>query len=98
MMGLSVRWQNHIEGWQNSGLSQAAYCRQQGLSAKTFYGRLHYYRTTGAAHSQPLIPVRVQPAPLTPGVIVLCHVQGHRLELPATVSPGWLAEVLRCLG
>ena len=27
-----------VERWKASGLSQAAFCRQQGLSPKTFYG------------------------------------------------------------
>ena len=26
----------HIEAWQNSGMSQAAYCREHGLNTKTF--------------------------------------------------------------
>ncbi|WP_416188685.1 IS66 family insertion sequence element accessory protein TnpA, partial [Nitrosomonas sp.] len=26
----------HIEAWQISGMSQAAYCREHGLNTKTF--------------------------------------------------------------
>jgi len=29
-------WARHIEAWQGSGFSQAAYCRRQGLSAAYF--------------------------------------------------------------
>lgn len=29
-------WQQHIQGWSESGLSQAEYCRLRGLSAKSF--------------------------------------------------------------
>jgi hypothetical protein len=32
----AVQWRQHVESWQGSGLSQAAYCRQQGLNAKSF--------------------------------------------------------------
>jgi hypothetical protein len=39
-MALSKHWITHIEAWQRSGLSQAAYCRQQQLNAKSFSGRL----------------------------------------------------------
>jgi len=28
---------------------------------------------------------------------VFTHAQGHRLELPASVSASWVAELLRCL-
>ena len=33
---LNVFWQHHIVQWQVSGLSQAAYCRQQDLCAHKF--------------------------------------------------------------
>ncbi len=41
-MALSARWKNHIEEWQASGLSQTEYCRQPGLYANTFSGRLSH--------------------------------------------------------
>lgn len=30
-------WQKHIKQWQESGLKQAEYCRQNNLSDKLFY-------------------------------------------------------------
>jgi hypothetical protein len=30
--------------------------------------------------------------------LVLRMASGHRLELPASAEPRWLAELLRCLG
>lgn len=94
-MALSVNWINHIETWQSSGLTQAAYCRQQGLNANTFSGRLHAFRSRHATASPTLIPVQIQ-HPLSE-VMVLQLSQGHRLELPASISVQWLAELLRCL-
>ena len=35
-----VNWDQHIEAWQASGLSQAAYCRLHGLAISTFSARL----------------------------------------------------------
>ena len=29
-------WENHLRAWQASGLSQAGYCREHGLSDKSF--------------------------------------------------------------
>jgi len=94
-MALSANWKNHIETWQSSGLSQAAYCRQQGLNAHTFSSQLHAFRSQRATKSPTLIPVQIQ-HPL-PEPMVLQLVQGHRLELPSSISAQWLAELLRCL-
>jgi hypothetical protein len=94
-MALSANWKNHIETWQSSGLSQAAYCRQQGLNAHTFSSQLHAFRSQCATKSPTLIPVQIQ-HPL-PELMVLQLVQGHRLELPSSISAQWLAELLRCL-
>ena len=86
-MALSARWKQHIEDWQASGLSQAEYCRQHGLNANTFSGRLHHYRSQGLPPRPGLIPVQVQPLPkAVAGSIVLWH-RGLRLELPSAVSP-----------
>ncbi len=94
-MALSASWKNHIETWQSSGLSQAAYCRQHDLNAQTFSSRLHAFRSQDAAELPALIPVHIQHQ--LSGTIALQFAQGHRLELPATVSAQWLAELLRCL-
>jgi hypothetical protein len=29
-------WQNHIQGWRESGINQADYCREQGLKESIF--------------------------------------------------------------
>ena len=89
-MALSARWKQHIEDWQASGLSQAEYCRQHGLNANTFSGRLHHYRSQGLPPRPGLIPVQVQPLPTAAeaasGPVVLWH-RGQRVEFPAAVSP-----------
>jgi len=53
------------------------------------------YRKLPQPESAALIPVHVQPS--APAAIVFTHAQGHRLELSATVSARWVAELLRCL-
>jgi hypothetical protein len=99
-MALPDHWKAHIEAWQSSGLSQAGFCRQQGLNYHTFSARLCEFREQAKASSgQPvLLPIHVQAPPSTEAGITLHHANGHRLELPATVSAPWLAELLRCLG
>ena len=99
-MALSTHWRRHIEAWQGSGLSQADYCRRHGLNANTFSGRLRDYRSLPEAAAPALIPVRLAAEPPVPpaGPLVLRTALGHRLELPPSCEPRWLAELLRCLG
>jgi hypothetical protein len=94
-MVITAKWRQHIEAWQRSGLSQAKYCAEQQLNARTFTARLSDYRKLPQLDSTVLIPVQIKPA--VTEVIVFTHAQGHRLELPASMPASWLAELLRCL-
>jgi hypothetical protein len=99
-VALSTHWKTHIAAWQGSGLSQAAYCRQHQLTYTTFSARLCEFRAQAKSLSleQPvLLPIHVQPPPLPKAGIILHHGKNHRLELPASVSASWLAELMRCL-
>ena len=97
-MALSKHWINHIEGWQHSGLSQAAYCRQHNLNANSFTGRLSEFRKQKNSTSPKFIPVQVNvdEEPSLTDVLVFT-VKDCRLELPTTVSAQWLADFFRCL-
>lgn len=102
-MAIASHWKQHIEAWPASGITQAAYCRQHGLNAGTFSGRLREYRAAAVAVAAPsLIPLRLEPEAAPPSAasapLILCLASGHCLELPASAEPRWLAEVLRCLG
>jgi hypothetical protein len=93
-----IDWEKHIEAWRESGVTQAAYCRRHGLSAGYFSQRLRAHRVAPVVGGQALIPVRIEPAASASGGLVLHRGQGLRLEIPASVSPRWLAELLQCLG
>ena len=98
MMALSKHWLNHIEEWQRSGLSQAAYCRLHNLNANSFTGRLSEFRKKVSSAAPELIPVQVnvgEEASSTDSLVLT--MKGCRLEFPATVSAQWLADLLRCL-
>jgi hypothetical protein len=94
-MAITSKWREHIVAWQRSGLSQAEYCAEQQINVRTFTARLSDYRKLPEANPATLIPVQVESS--AAGVIVFTHAQGHRLELPASISATWLAELLRCL-
>jgi len=96
-MAITSKWRQHIEAWQRSGLSQAEYCAEQQINVRTFAARLSDYRKLPKCDSAALIPVQVAPAETVDATILFTHAQGHRLELPASVSARWVAELLRCL-
>ena len=97
-MSMSTQQQKHIKTWQESGLSQVAYCRQYKLNSKTFSNWLRVYRSQQVSSSAPtLIPVEIKSKVSPSGALCLRWPQGYKLELPADVSPQWLAELLKCL-
>jgi transposase-like protein len=97
-MATAHEWQQQIQDWQASGLSQAAYCRQHGLNPNTFNGWRRRYRAAPAS-TPGLLPIQVAAAvPAPASALVLRLAAGHALELPAATGPGWVAELLRCLG
>ena len=92
-------WRAHVEAWDRSDLTQAAYCAAHGLSTKSFYRWRHKQgeAVQPASPSAPLtlVPVSVSPSPAST-MVRLHSPGGWRIELPASNVP-WLADVLRHL-
>jgi hypothetical protein len=99
-MTLQERHIEHIKIWQASGLTQAVYCQQQGLNAKTFSRWFKTYQLSNQPVKPVLIPVAIKPSSTTQAIesLWLRLPTGHALELPSNISPRWLAELLQCLG
>ena len=87
----------HIEAWQTSGLSQTAYCREHGLNTKTFGDWVRKHRASQVIRSPALVPVTVKPMLAPTSTLYLRGRSEHVLEMPSTVSPHWLGELLKCL-
>lgn len=85
-------WTEHHRAWRASGLTQAAYCERHGLTVGNFAYWLGKQRKQA-------VPLTLVPIPLGAGAHspVLLGATGWRLELPAQVSPDWLADLLRRL-
>jgi hypothetical protein len=88
----------HIEAWQSSGMTQRAYCQVHGLNVKTFGSWVRAYRGVQHNRSASMIPVTIKPMSLPVDVLRLRGRGDHVLELPPTVAPHWLGELLKCLG
>ena len=87
----------HIEAWQTSGMSQAAYCREHGLNTKTFGNWVRKHRAGQVIRSPALVPLTIKPMSMPANTLRLRGRGDHVLELPPTVSPHWLGELLKCL-
>jgi hypothetical protein len=99
-MKINTQWWRHVKAWRESGLSQADYCRQQGLNPKTL--SVWARRALPVDKDTPLEVIAVQVTPSAPAVIADTHLtlrlgHGAHLELSTAVSPHWLGELLRCL-
>ena len=98
-------WAEVMTAWSESGLSQAAFCKEQGIPLSTFQYWRYQGRTADrkAAERQrdvsdpPFVPVTVRAAaPETPPVAVVLT-NGRRIEVPAGVDVEWLAQVAAAL-
>ena len=101
-------WQEQVEGWRQSGLSQIAYCTHHGLNIKSFRRwRTKLQRAATTATSLTLVPINVGIPATTPAIrlgkcvnfesaLTLHSPGGWRIEL-ATGNPAWLADLLRQL-
>ncbi|WIX08407.1 IS66 family insertion sequence element accessory protein TnpA [Xanthomonas oryzae] len=92
------QWAGYVQGWQASGLSQAAWCREQGLSLASF-GYWRRRLAEGAVALAGVSPLCVQPvaAPDSAATVQLHLAGGMRVSL-AQVDRAWLAGLLRALG
>jgi hypothetical protein len=100
-MSVTKRWRAHFEAWERSGLTQKVYCQQHQLNIRSFTARLSEHRRQGNPSMPKIIPVEIETTGAVAkevGFIWLHLAQGHRLELPESVSAQWLSALLRGLG
>jgi hypothetical protein len=89
------RWLEHIQQQQRSGLSMAAYARQQGLAISTFYAmrlRLSALAASGALAQRPLFQAvaLIEAQPPASGTLTLAFdLPGNlRCQVDADVATG----------
>jgi len=100
-------WQRHLDRWERSGLSQAAFCRRHGLKAVTFAwwkrklvtGRTHTRRRSADARRASSVAGRtdfVEVEMTRPGMaayeIVLSR--GLVIRLPEDFDPDKVAQLV----
>jgi hypothetical protein len=96
-------WRNHMKTWQESGLSQAAYCRQHQINhhkflywKKRILGKPALATLTTFAEL-PLGKIFDRPERSLLGPITLAIRPGYRIEIEKGFDPGTLLELIRVL-
>ncbi len=90
-------WQAHVKAWKDSNLSQAEYCRRQGLKTH----RLCYWvnkKSAKSDHPLALVEIPTQKIP-TPSDAALKLIVDNRyqVEIADHFSPATLEQILQTL-
>ena len=88
-------WAMVIQECSNSGLSNREFCRQRGISEKTYYYWLRKLRSQMAEAAVPQL-VQLEPVPVQDDMLQI-HYRGAELKLPAGVDVDAVAALLRSL-
>ena len=88
-------WAMVIQECSNSGLSNREFCRQRGISEKTFY---YWLRKLRGQMADAAVPQLIQLEPVTePEDLLQIQYRGAELKLPAGVDMDAVAALLRSL-
>ena len=86
-----------IQECNSSGLSNREFCRQRGISEKTYYYWLRKLRSQMAEATAPqLVPLDPVPVPIQDDVLQIQY-RGAELKLPSGVDIDAVAALLRSL-
>ena len=96
---LRAFWRGHLAHWRTSGQSQAAYCREHGLTDHRFRYWKRCFQPEGVAHepsgAEEFLPVQLVSRSATPAIID----SGITVRLPTGLGlelrNGFDAEALR---
>jgi hypothetical protein len=94
-------WENHIEKWKASGLSQVEYCRLNDVKVKSFrYWKRRIGRLSRASALVELPPFKSMPLNASQDNPQLCLVVGrhYRIEIGRGFDSEDLERVVRILG
>jgi len=90
-------WAMVIQECSNSGLSNREFCRQRGISEKTYYYWLRKLRNRMAEATVPqLVQLEPTPVPIQDDMLQIQY-RGAELKLPAGVDMDVVTALLRSL-
>ena len=90
-------WQAHVKAWKDSNLSQAEYCRRQGLKTH----RLCYWinkKSEKSDHPLALVEIPIRKLPARIDVALKLTIGNHyQIEIADHFSPVTLEQILQTL-
>ena len=89
------QWAMLIQECNSSGLTKRAFCRQRGISEKSFYYWLRKMRSQAAEAVAPKL-VQLEPISQTEDMLQIQY-RGAELKLPADVDLDAVAALLRSI-
>ena len=89
------QWAMLIQECNSSGLTKRAFCRQRGISEKSFYYWLRKMRSQAAEAVAPKL-VQLEPISQTEDMLQIRY-RGAELKLPADVDLDAVAALLRSI-
>lgn len=90
-------WRKHVRNWKESGLTQAEYCRRNGINRRSLF-----YWKKRVAQCDPeisFVEIALPPGCITPRSSVLRVLIGerYRIEIESGFDPGLLQQVVCAL-
>jgi hypothetical protein len=95
----ATRWLAHVEQWQQSGMSKAAYCTVHGLNFSSFRYWLRKSRSApvdASALPPVIVPLPFTLAPKAPSIGLLVA-NRYALDIPSDFDEFTLARLLSVL-
>lgn len=93
---LRREWAEIIEGWQDSGLSGAEFCRRNAISLQRFYSWRRRFRKRGQGADGTFVPLQFSDGCSSCGVTVVLG-STVRLELAVGFNAGELVRAVNAL-
>jgi hypothetical protein len=90
-------WQQHLEGWRTSGLTQEEYCRQHGLKFTTL---ARYRNRINRERKASFVPVSIKAETAQerlPGAVEIRLHNGRVLALAGAFDETQLGQLIRLL-
>lgn len=94
MANKQTYWQTHLDAWRQSGLSQASYCKQHGVSLSSFGYWLH--RRAKSTSPTAAVPILVAKPSIETHLEVRLP-NGWSVRLPGSAESLHLLPLLRAL-
>jgi len=92
-------WQNLIDEWMDSDLTQKAFCAERGIGISSFYSwKSRLSNKDRKPLSKPFIPIEIQKQATSTSLMRILLKTGVRIDLPINTSVDKLSSIFRLLG